>query len=68
MKCKYLENHITIRSDGQYRLCCVSTEPSNNENINTHLPDEWQNSVTYRSAQEMLERDEWPDACIKCKT
>jgi len=68
MKCKYLENQITIRSDGQYRLCCVSTESSNNENINTHLPDEWRNSVTYRSAREMLERDEWPDACIKCKT
>jgi len=68
MKCNYLENQITIRSDGQYRLCCVSTEPNNKENINSHVPSEWRESETYQTARKMLERNEWPSACIKCKT
>ena len=67
MKCKYLENQINIRSDGQYRLCCVSTEEENQENINSHTPDEWRNSKTHQSAREMLDRGEWPAACEKCR-
>ena len=68
MKCKYLENQINVRSDGQYRLCCVSTESDNKENINTHTPEEWRNSDTYINAKNMLADDKWPDACAKCKT
>jgi organic radical activating enzyme len=68
MKCKYLENQVTVRSDGQYRLCCVSVEPDNTENINTHTPEDWRNSKTHKNAREMLGQNEWPAACIKCKT
>lgn len=67
MECKYLENQINIRSDGQYRLCCISTEPDNKENINTHTPEQWRKSETYLKIKEMLAKDEWPAACIKCK-
>lgn len=67
MRCKYLENQINIRSDGQYRLCCVSTEPSNKENINTHTPEEWRRSNTHVNARKMLANNQWPDACAKCK-
>lgn len=68
MKCKYLENQINIRSDGQYRLCCVSVESNNVENINTHTPEEWRNSQTFTTAKKMLDSNEWPDACIKCQS
>jgi MoaA/NifB/PqqE/SkfB family radical SAM enzyme len=68
MKCKYLENQVTIRSDGQYRLCCVSVESNNKENIRTHTPIEWRDSETYTYAKKQLGCGEWPDACIKCKT
>jgi organic radical activating enzyme len=67
MLCKYLENQINVRADGQYRLCCVSVEPNNKENINTHTPEAWRNSKTYIEAKEMLAKDLWPEACIKCK-
>lgn len=68
MKCKYLENQINIRSDGQYRLCCVSVEPDNKENIRTHNIQDWRNSQTYIAARNQLLNNEWPDACIKCKS
>lgn len=68
MKCKYLENQVTIRSDGQYRLCCVSVEPDNIENINTHTPENWRNSNTHKNARELLNQNKWPDACLKCKS
>lgn len=67
MRCKYLEHQICIRSDGSYRLCCVSLEPHNKENINTHTPQQWFESETRTKASEMLAKGEWPDACIKCK-
>jgi len=68
MRCKYLDNHINVRSDGQYRLCCVSVEPNNQENIKTHTPSDWLNSKTHSDAVEMMANDQWPDACIKCKS
>jgi len=68
MECKYIEHQINIRANGQYRLCCVSMEPDNLENIKTHTPKEWRNSKTYLTAKEQLRNDQWPDACIKCKT
>lgn len=67
MKCKYLENQITVRSDGQYRLCCVSVEPDNKENINTHSPEQWKNSKTHTEIRDILDRGEWPAACVKCR-
>lgn len=67
MRCKYLDNQVCIRSDGQYRLCCLSLESENKENINTHTPQEWHDSEFHKSIVEKLERDEWPDACAKCK-
>lgn len=67
MKCKYLENQITVRSDGQYRLCCVSVEPDNRENINTHNPEQWKNSETHTEIRDILDRGEWPAVCIKCR-
>lgn len=68
MRCKYLDNQVNVRADGQYRLCCVSLEPNNKENIRTHTPDQWQESEIVIKTKEQLARDEWPDACIKCKS
>jgi MoaA/NifB/PqqE/SkfB family radical SAM enzyme len=67
MKCKYLENQICVRSDGQFRLCCVSVENENIENIKTHTIDDWHNSETHRKARELLEKNQWPDACKTCE-
>lgn len=66
MNCEYLNHQLCVRSDGQYRLCCVSTEPSNEENIKTHTPEEWFNSKTHRSALENFSKGVWPDACKTC--
>ena len=66
MKCKYLEHQICTRSDGQYRLCCTSFEDDNKETIYTHTPQQWHDSDFHRGVREQLDRDEWPDACIKC--
>lgn len=66
MNCQYLNHQICVRSDGQYRLCCVSTEPSNEENIKTHTPEEWLDSKTHRSAIESFAQGIWPDACKTC--
>ena len=67
MKCKYLEHQICTRSAGQYRLCCTSFDPDNKEPIYTHTPQQWHDSDFHRGVREQLDRDEWPDACIKCK-
>ena len=67
MKCKYLEHQICTRSDGQYRLCCTSFEPDNKETIYTHTPQQWHDSDFHRGVREQLDRDEWPEACIKCQ-
>jgi len=67
MTCKYLENQVCIRSDGQYRLCCLSLEPDNKENIATHSPQDWHNSDFHKKTKEQLANDEWPDACRKCQ-
>ena len=67
MKCKYLEHQINVRSDGQYRLCCMSLEPDNKETIHTHTPQEWHDSEFHKKTREQLANDEWPDACSKCK-
>ena len=67
MKCKYLENQICVRSDGQFRLCCISTEGNNTENIKTHTIDDWHNSSTHRKARELLEKNQWPAACKTCE-
>ena len=68
MTCKYLENQVCIRSDGQYRLCCLSLEDNNKENIATHSPEEWHNSEFHTKVKQQLANDEWPDACKKCKS
>lgn len=67
MKCGYLTNHACIRSNGQYRLCCISTEKDNRENIKTHTPQEWLDSSTVKEAKKNLEQNKWPDACLKCE-
>lgn len=67
MECKYLDHQLYVGANGQYRHCCVSLESDNPENIATHTPMEWYNSVTQRTAREKFARDEWPDACIRCK-
>lgn len=67
MKCKYIEHQACIRTDGQYRMCCVSMEPDNKESVNTHAPVQWLQSDTIQKARTQFENNEWPDACIKCK-
>lgn len=67
MKCPFLENHVCIRADGQYRLCCISMESSNTETIYTHSPSMWLNSKPVTQAKDQLSKGEWPKACLKCK-
>lgn len=67
MKCKYIENQACIRADGQYRMCCVSMEPTNKETVKTHTPIEWLNSNTIQNARQQFANNVWPDACNKCK-
>jgi|TARA_B100001013_G_scaffold338765_1_gene260037 organic radical activating enzyme len=67
VKCKYLENQICVRSDGQYRLCCVSLEKDNKENIKDMNPQEWHDSEFHTKTREQLDRNEWPDACTRCE-
>lgn len=67
MKCNRLENQICIRTTGQYRLCCVSSEPDNVENIITHNIENWNSSKIRNDAILILANDKWPDACIRCK-
>lgn len=67
MNCKYLNHQLCIKSDGQYRFCCISTEPSNIENIKTHTPAEWFASETHKNAREQFSRGEWPVGCEICK-
>ena len=67
MRCKYLDHQINVRTDGQYRLCCMSLEPENDYNIKTHTPQEWHNSEFHKKTREQMERNEWPDACTRCE-
>jgi MoaA/NifB/PqqE/SkfB family radical SAM enzyme len=67
MRCKYLDNQVCIRSNGQYRLCCASLESDNLENVRTHTIEEWRNSPTHVITRQQLENNIWPDACLKCK-
>ena len=67
MRCKYLDHQINVRTDGQYRLCCMSLEPENDYNIKTHTPQEWHDSEFHKKTREQMERNEWPDACTRCE-
>jgi hypothetical protein len=67
MRCKLLENQICIRSDGQYRLCCISTEESNVETIKTHTIENWIDSKTHTNARQDFVNNKWPAACSKCQ-
>lgn len=66
MKCPFLESHICIRTTGEYRLCCISGEESNTENITNTKPKDWLNSPTVQKAKENLSKGIFPDACRKC--
>lgn len=67
MNCKYLDNQLCVRTDGQFRFCCVSTEPNNKENIRTHTPEDWLNSKRHKDAKAAFARGEWPVGCETCK-
>ena len=67
MKCKFLEHQVCVRSNGQYRLCCVSLEKDNKENIKDTTPQEWHDSELPTMAREQFSRGEWPDACTRCE-
>ena len=67
MQCKYLDNQVCVRSDGQYRLCCVSLEQNNKENIKTHTPQEWHDSDFHKKTRMQMLKGEWPDACTRCE-
>ena len=66
MNCQFLEHQVCVRADGQYRLCCVSLESNNEENIKTHTPEDWLNSSTHKGAVESFAQGVWPDACKTC--
>ena len=54
MNCQFLDHQVCIRADGQYRLCCISLETNNQENIKTHTIEDWLNSNTHKDAVESL--------------
>ena len=67
MICKMLSNHVYVGTTGQYRLCCVSQEPTNKETIFTHRPEEWLASETVTKTKELLAQGVWPSSCSTCK-
>lgn len=67
MRCKYLDNQVCVRSDGQYRLCCVSLEGNNKETVHTHTPQEWYDGEFHSKVTEQMENDIWPEACVRCE-
>ena len=67
MRCKYLDNQVCVRSDGQYRLCCVSLEGNNKETVHTHTPQEWHDGEFHSKVTEQMENDIWPEACVRCE-
>jgi len=67
VKCKYLEHQVMVRPDGEFRMCCISKEETNKENIKDMTPEQWLASATPTKAREQLAKGEWPDACKKCE-
>ena len=67
MKCKYLDHQVCVKTSGEYRLCCISNEPTNRENVTTHTVDDWRNSATYQNAIATFENGLFLKACEKCK-
>jgi len=67
VKCKYLDHQICVRTTGEYRLCCISVEQQNKENVTTHNIEQWRNSKIHTEAREKFANNEWPDACAKCR-
>ena len=67
MKCKYLEHQVMIRPDGEFRMCCISKEKTNKENIKDMSPEEWLASETPTKAREQLANNQFPKACQKCE-
>ena len=67
MKCKYLDHQVCIRTSGEFRLCCISNEPTNKENIQTHTIEEWRESKVFKDAEQKFDNNEFPEACKKCE-
>jgi len=67
MNCKYLDHQLCIRTDGQYRFCCISLESTNKENVKTHTPEEWLTSPTIQNAKRKFSQGEWPEGCSVCE-
>lgn len=67
MRCKFLDNHLCVNPAGEFRLCCISTEPKNPFSITTHTVREWRESSVVKSAQQQLEQGVWPDSCRVCE-
>jgi len=67
MECKYLNNQVCVSSTGQYRLCCVSDEPTNKETVYSYTPREWHDSTVPTLARKQMSDGVWPDACTRCK-
>ena len=67
MRCEYLDHQVCIKTSGEYRLCCISTEPTNIENVTTHSVDDWRDSKIFKDAVSTFEKGEFPKACEKCR-
>ena len=57
MNCKYLDHHVCIRTNGEYRFCCKSMEPSTDINIKTHTIEQWTKSTKLLNAKQLLSSD-----------
>jgi sulfatase maturation enzyme AslB (radical SAM superfamily) len=67
MRCSLLDSQIYIGTNGQYRMCCTSTEPANKETVWTHSPQGWLNSDTIVDAKKQFKNNQWPTSCNRCK-
>lgn len=67
MRCSLLTNHVCVHTTGEYRLCCISQEPSKDQNIRNTTPQEWTDGSYVQNITKQFERGQWPLACEKCR-
>lgn len=70
MRCKYLENGIAIGYNHIVKPCCgwkISPEWRQQNHLSKVDLANWHQSEQIQNLIEKLDKDEWPDACAKCK-
>lgn len=70
MECKFLSHGLALSYDQIVRPCCAFTSTTE-WNANNHLSQvdltTWHNSKQIIKLKDQLEKEIWPDECVKCK-